>query len=141
MGTVGLRSQEVGSSKRSIFPTPPLASCDVAVRLVDADLGKKKNKFPIRNHSDASTRAFLGELLLRPLSPLPKAVCLVSRLRDFGDIHMSPPFSHPHLDTVFYLRLFYPRPPMVWAGISIATRLSRRGYPIPKLVSHSDALR
>ena len=24
---------------------------------------------------------------------------------------MSPTFSHPHLDTMFYLRLFYPRPP------------------------------
>ena len=57
--------------------------------------------------------------------------CLVTQVRDFGDNHLSPPFSHPHLDTVFCSRLLCPRPRTVWAGVRAVTRLSTEGIPHP----------
>ena len=57
--------------------------------------------------------------------------CLVTQVRDFGDNHLSPPFSHPHLDTVFCSRLLCPRPRAVWAGVRAVTRLSTEGIPHP----------
>ena len=60
--------------------------------------------------------------------------CLVTQVRDFGDNHLSPPLSHPHLDTVFCSRLLCPRPRTVWAGVRAVTRLSTEGIPHPPRV-------